>query len=1360
MNTKKIAMFAAVVMAVAFAFVAFVPATDAESTYEITDITPGIVGEDSYFAVTISNPTPAGGDIVQYSVTVDEETVTSDEGPYSSAVAYLKEGTAYDESKVYTITAVINGVTISQTYPLSYTITIDTEIENGTISADKDKAMADETVTLTATPDEGYVLSGYTVTIGEIITPLEGATFTMPASNVTVSANFVKSESFEIKLTKLPGVEYYLDAELVSGTVKVNVGDYLTVKILFGYKATEDFAVLFDDEEQYPVTGIDGTYVITSGIKTVKVTGVEDIEFNEATITGKKKTISCGAEDKLTVDGTLTLVEGAEVEIYGELYVPAGATLVIEQKAALMIYGLLLVEGDLVINAADEDAEDAASGVLFIAAEQPIESIYYVVAQPEVVLGGTADVSGAVLVAGVLTIDSDVVVKEDGVLWNTDLISEVVVGKDATLTINGSLYAGTFIDVKGNIVFNTEDVFAMPFEADITNSIFIESGATVSILKYGACDGSILSISDNGMNEIEILVEAGQDPKADPQIEYDGKIIGVVSGLTITDSSKTSNKVTTYTIDVKGTPAVTSYYKSVGSEDEPQTVASADIGINGMDAATVTDSLVSSKNISLFVAGKLTVSGNIDLTADKNSNGLANLGKIDLSGEGKIVVFKKNVIDIDGEFNAVRYTVDPTAADEVYVYTTIDKALEQMNSDGNTVKSFQVMGEQTVTKSSTIPADVSVDVSGATLIIGANGASDVVLNVEASDKTGLIKGTNATQVIVNGTLYAEKKTNLNEAFRAKIVSDVVSMELNEKGQEVSKGWQKWTNIYYALTDAQAGDVIELSGDVNASKDLTIPAGVEVDTQGNDIIMAQMKELTIDGELCLQGDSKVVLNGKDDKKATIKVNGVLSATDDANLYETYGLAGAYYSVTEDDGIKYYCMSPVAVAAPLAASADDAVIDVLGDKLTIGSITLTGVLETEYSDAIIPVMNVMVNEFTAGTITLDDAVLNIVIGTFNGSVANEYGTVDLKVTSEGAIASSVTDKSGNQELTILGAVTYFDSEKDIINVETSGVVVLKDFETPEATLDGIVEIDGTVTVGYLYVPGAVAVLNEAKLRAEIATISGTLVAAEKTDSKGAATITAGEIYLGVIPSDVFVPVIANAAVLSGKVELYDYLLCDPSAELPSDFADENYYKSTTFYVDDREYLKAIVPIAVTASADIGDIIATKDNAVFTGWFDGIFFVDDEAIGDVEEAYAVFKYDIYEVYIKTDAGIKQISIGSKIMESPPAGENIFYLGDLVAGSYKVTYTLVNGYEGTAVLSTEMGTILKDNTITLSGTDETVFCFQLAGTEPVPEPIPDTPEPVEEDTGLSITDILLIILVILIAVMVIVLILKLNRS
>ena len=81
----------------------------------------------------------------------------------------------------------------------NYKITIG-DMENGTVTADPAAAKAGATVTLTATPDEGYALGTITVTdrFGDAVKVTENAdgtyTFTMPNGQVTVTATFVQVE--------------------------------------------------------------------------------------------------------------------------------------------------------------------------------------------------------------------------------------------------------------------------------------------------------------------------------------------------------------------------------------------------------------------------------------------------------------------------------------------------------------------------------------------------------------------------------------------------------------------------------------------------------------------------------------------------------------------------------------------------------------------------------------------------------------------------------------------------------------------------------------------------------------------------------------------------------------------------------------------------------------------------------------------------------------------------------------------------------------------------------------------------------------------------------------------------------------
>jgi uncharacterized repeat protein (TIGR02543 family) len=75
--------------------------------------------------------------------------------------------------------------------PTMYTVTVSSSIEHGKVSVDKTSAEAGATVKLAATADSGYELDSYNVKDekSNTITVKDG-TFTMPESNVTVSATF------------------------------------------------------------------------------------------------------------------------------------------------------------------------------------------------------------------------------------------------------------------------------------------------------------------------------------------------------------------------------------------------------------------------------------------------------------------------------------------------------------------------------------------------------------------------------------------------------------------------------------------------------------------------------------------------------------------------------------------------------------------------------------------------------------------------------------------------------------------------------------------------------------------------------------------------------------------------------------------------------------------------------------------------------------------------------------------------------------------------------------------------------------------------------------------------------------------
>ena len=83
--------------------------------------------------------------------------------------------------------------------PMSYTVAISTDVTNGTVTANKQTAQKNETITLTLSANEGYEFGSISVKdasnndIGTTaVTAGTTYTFVMPESNVTVSATFIR----------------------------------------------------------------------------------------------------------------------------------------------------------------------------------------------------------------------------------------------------------------------------------------------------------------------------------------------------------------------------------------------------------------------------------------------------------------------------------------------------------------------------------------------------------------------------------------------------------------------------------------------------------------------------------------------------------------------------------------------------------------------------------------------------------------------------------------------------------------------------------------------------------------------------------------------------------------------------------------------------------------------------------------------------------------------------------------------------------------------------------------------------------------------------------------------------------------
>lgn len=138
----------------------------------------------------------------------------------------------------------LSWTTYSSTEPTTkYTVNVDKNITNGTVTPSATSLAAGETFIVEATPNDGYVLDTVTVkdANGNVIEPNTDGTYTMPASNVTVSATFKVKTDVKYSVTyTAPTGEGVVSATInpTDATLAEGTNVTVTVTVESGYTAS------------------------------------------------------------------------------------------------------------------------------------------------------------------------------------------------------------------------------------------------------------------------------------------------------------------------------------------------------------------------------------------------------------------------------------------------------------------------------------------------------------------------------------------------------------------------------------------------------------------------------------------------------------------------------------------------------------------------------------------------------------------------------------------------------------------------------------------------------------------------------------------------------------------------------------------------------------------------------------------------------------------------------------------------------------------------------------------------------------------------------------------------------------------
>jgi cytoskeletal protein CcmA (bactofilin family) len=234
------------------------------------------------------------------------------------------------------------------------------------------------------------------------------------------------------------------------------------------------------------------------------------------------------------------------------------------------------------------------------------------------------------------------------------------------------------------------------------------------------------------------------------------------------------------------------------------------------------------------------------------------------------------------------------------------------------------------------------------------------------------------------------------------------------------------------------------------------------------------------------------------------------------------------------------------------------------------------------------------------------------------------------------------------------------------------------------------------------------------------------------------------------------IGTISVLSGNIKLSNgafivaYSDVDYDDAKFIDAAGTDKVKNSVFTIDDLLYATVFAnsssfgpAVAVTFDEASEDLVPEIEGYIFTTWY--LFnekALNDAYIGETN-AYAGAKAIQVYVTVKFVEGVSYYCNGVEfaIYDTPTKVEydSVF--------TAKINNTAK--YEGTPVINGKNSFIVTEDSVLVA-----------SGVNPIPVPPEPEPEPVIGDSGISLTDILLIVLVVLIAIMVVILVLRLNRS
>ena len=1040
------------------------------------------------------------------------------------------------------------------------------------------------------------------------------------------------------------------------------------------------------------------------------------------------------AEDDETIG--LTVPEGQTLTISGNLglngqtlYV--NGTLVIENKGSIFGTGDVETEG-IVLGAKGVIQNNGTIGKML-----PVK-ISYVYSE---------EVTQSISIQGVSGVDFTID-KNNG-MTVTGNVTATSGAKANTLTIDGAVITGDFTTAKKVALELTNNAIIAKNAAVVLNGDVTGTTKTIAL-----SEGSSISINGE-VTGVSITAAVGLlEDSSTLDSDNDGTVtissITNVAGFTMyvkkVAVANESDNSTDYYLRAYVNGSLAKVDKSTGADDPA-------ITINGENGYNV------------YVAAEETLTAGEGVTL--------NMDYVYI--EGTIVIASNAGEDNIENYTGAMYNIETTGENNQPVittyYTTLAAAMDKIadaNDDGVTANVKDLDINVTVAEGQTLTLNVTGTIS-----------QDAVLTVQNG-----------------GTLYGNI-TDVDGKMVVQAEADAVTPGNYDVMSTSEDGTVTYAGIAVAIAEAQPGDKITVgTADIgsadSAKQSLTIPQGVEVTVTDR---------LTIHGDLTVAAEATLIggaINMAYDG-AKVTVNGTLDVSDNGSLtgdnFTVTSTGSAIFAVTgmpanyngavydNDDGnkvittvanaVKYVAendiTAPVAIHGKVTETAD-LVLDGVDVKLdpsaevVLGNVTLTDATITSTGAKLTAVVTGMNGEGDAavnGTVSVNKSAVVIdaaqvvnaagttvytyTISAIDGTMTVQSGTVVLKgenVTT--AAGSKFTVASGATLLVGKGAGLTVSGDKNA------------DVAATEFTVEGTLEVDeGQVTFasGKSVINGTVNISGNGIVNAAALVINGTVNVSAVENDEGTFTVTNNGVTVGDAKE-----ALGSTGSIVGIIGFDDdgkYIIAYAGTDMSgAKLANDAEFETTAYYVNDALYATAYAeaagvetPIDSAVVSQLPGIDKDQDEKITWATADGTDITtnfDDVTIGQYDAVYAKAPLDQIKIKISVGTGISLYVDNVKIVSETY---------ELTIGTHTVSATVNPGYAGEVTISFN-GQTVTGGSIEITVDSEGVVLSALGDISV------DTGSTSGGDSGMGLTEILLIILVVLIVVMAIMVALRLMRS